>query len=113
MVLREFSLEGKAAVVTGAGRGIGKTIALTLAEAGADVAVVARSTGEIEDTAQQVHLLGRKGLAVPADVTRAEDLERMVEKTIQEFGKIDILVNNAGIVLIKPVLPDPGQRAIR
>jgi NAD(P)-dependent dehydrogenase (short-subunit alcohol dehydrogenase family) len=112
MVLREFSLEGKSAIVTGAGRGIGKSIALTLAEAGADVAAVARSTREIDDTAHQVHLLGRKSLAVPADVTRAGDLERMVEKIVQEFGKIDILVNNAGIVLIKPVLPDPAQRVI-
>jgi len=112
MVLREFSLEGKSAVVTGAGRGIGRSIALTMAEAGADVAVVARSTKEIDDTAHQVHLLGRKSLAVPADVTKVGDLERMVEKTVQELGKIDILVNNAGIVLIKPVLPDSGQRVI-
>ncbi len=111
-MIKEFSLEGKSAIVTGAGRGIGKTIALTLAEAGADVAAVARSAQEIEDTAHQVQLLGRKGLAVPTDVTKAEDLARMAERTINEFGQIDILVNNAGIVLIKPVLPDPGQRVV-
>lgn len=112
MVLKEFSLEGKSAIVTGAGRGIGKTIALTLAEAGADVAAVARSSKEIEETAREVRLLGRRGLAVSADITKAEDLTRMTEKTVTELGNIDILVNNAGIVLIKPLLPDPSQRVV-
>jgi len=111
-VLEDFSLEGKSALVTGAGRGIGKTIALTLAEAGADVAAVARSSQEIDETAREVQLLGRKGLAIPTDVTKADELERMTERTIHVFGKIDILVNNAGIVLIKPLLPDPAQRVI-
>jgi NAD(P)-dependent dehydrogenase (short-subunit alcohol dehydrogenase family) len=112
MALKEFSLEGKSAVVTGAGRGIGKTIALTLAEAGADVAVVARSAGELEAVAGEVRLLGRRGLAVPTDITRAEDLERMADRCIRELGKIDILVNNAGIVLVKPFLPDPTQKVL-
>ncbi len=75
MMLKEFGLDGKSAIVTGAGRGIGKTIALTLAEAGADVAVVARSAKELEDTAREVRLLGRKSLAIPTDITKAEDLD--------------------------------------
>jgi len=112
MMLKEFGLDGKSAIVTGAGRGIGKTIALTLAEAGADVAVVARSAKELEDTAQEVRLLGRKSVAIPTDITKADDLTRMAEKTIHELGKIDILVNNAGIVLVKPFLPDPSQRVL-
>jgi NAD(P)-dependent dehydrogenase (short-subunit alcohol dehydrogenase family) len=112
MVPKEFSLEGKSAIVTGAGRGIGKIIALTLAEAGADVAVVARSAKEVEDSAQEIRRLKKNGLAIAADITKAEDLARMAERAIHEFGKIDILVNNAGIVLIKPILPDPGQRVV-
>ncbi len=112
MVLKEFGLEGKSAIVTGAGRGIGKAIALTLAEAGADVVAVARTAGEIEDTAQKVCQIGRRGLAIPTDITKAEEIARMAEKTVHEFGKIDILVNNAGIVLIKPILPDSSQRVV-
>lgn len=112
MTIKEFSLDGKSAVITGAGRGIGKAIALTMAEAGADVALVARSVGELEETARDVRLLGRKGLAVPADITRLEDISSMAEKVLGELGKIDILVNNAGIVLIKPVLPEPGQKVL-
>jgi len=110
MALKEFNLEGKSALVTGAGRGIGKVIALTLAEAGADVAVVARSAKEVENSAQEIRALKKNGLAITADVTKAEEIAQLVEKTIHEFGKIDVLVNNAGIVLIKPVLPDSAQR---
>ncbi len=111
-MLKEFNLEGKSAIVTGAGRGIGRVIALTLAEAGADVAVVARSAKELEETAREVRLLGRKSLAIPTDITKTEDITRMVDKTIQELGKIDILVNNAGMVLVKPMLPDPSQKVL-
>jgi len=111
-MLKEFNLDGKSAIVTGAGRGIGRVIAMTLAEAGADVAAVARSANELEETAGEVRRLGRKGLAIPTDITKAEDVTRMVEKSIQEMGKIDILVNNAGTVLVKPMLPDPSQKVL-
>jgi len=110
--LKELSLEGKVAIVTGAGRGIGKSIALTFAEAGADVVSVARTKQEIDQTTEEVRQMGRKGLAIPTDMTKAEQVERMVEGSVQEFGKIDILVNNAGMVLIKPMVPAPGFRPI-
>ena len=112
MALKEFSLDGQVAIVTGAGRGIGKGIAFTLAEAGADIVAAARTGKEISEVAEEVRQMGRKALAVPTDLTKAEDIERMVKKTIQKFGKIDILVNNAGAVLIKPVVPAPGQRVV-
>ncbi len=112
MALKEFSLDGRSAIVTGGGRGIGRVIALTLAEAGADVAVAARSALELEEVAREVRALGRKGVPIPTDITRAEDLSRMAEAAIRELGKIDILVNNAGIVLVKPFLPDAAQRVL-
>jgi len=96
MVLKEFSLDGKVAIVTGASRGIGKTIALTLAEAGADIVAAARTEADLQMTAREVRQLGRKSLIVPTDVTKLEQVENMVEKTISEFGRVDILVNNAG-----------------
>ena len=102
-MLKEYSLEGKAAIVTGAGRGIGKGIALTLAEAGADVTVAARTVEQIEGTAEEIRKLGRRALAVPTDVTKKDQIENVVEQTVSEFGKIDILVNNAGIPILKPI----------
>ncbi len=97
MIIEEFSLEGRAAIVTGAGRGIGKAISLALAEAGADIAAVARTREQIEQTAEEIRQLGRKALAIPADVVQETQVKRAVEQTVSQFGKIDILVNNAGI----------------
>lgn len=109
-MLKEYNLEGKAAIVTGAGRGIGKAIALTLAEAGADVTVAARTVEQIEQTAEEIRKLGRKAQAVPTDVTRKEQVENVVEQTVSQFGKIDILVNNAGVPILKPVAFIPGMK---
>lgn len=107
-MLKEFSLEGKVAIVTGAGRGIGKGIALALAEAGADTVAVARTEHEINEVAKEIKQLGRRCLAVPTDITKEDQVQRMVERTISEFGKIDILVNNAGaITAVKPLVPLP------
>ena len=94
-----FSLEGKVAVVTGARRGIGKEIALTLAEAGADVAIcdVAVEDGQLAAVAKEIEKLGRRALALQTDVTRKTDVENLVQKTVDEFAGIDILVNNAAI----------------
>ena len=111
MVLKEFSLEGKVAIVTGASRGIGKAIALTMAEAGADIVAAARTAPDLEKTAKEVRQLGRKCLAVPTDVTKLEQVENMMEKTIAEFGRIDILVNNAGIDIRKPAISIKGAAA--
>ncbi len=107
-MLKEFSLEGKVAIVTGAGRGIGRGIVLALAEAGADIVAVARTENEINEVAREVKKMGRRGLAVPTDITKEDQVQRMVEKTISEFGKIDILVNNAGaITAVMPLVPLP------
>jgi 2-dehydro-3-deoxy-D-gluconate 5-dehydrogenase len=104
MTLPEFSLHGNVAIVTGGGRGIGKACALSLAEAGADIVAVARSANEIEQTAREVRQLGKRCLAFPADVTRIDEIDKMVEQAILEFGRLDILVNVAGKGLIKPLV---------
>lgn len=91
-----FSLNGKVAIVTGASRGIGRTIALGVADAGADVVVAARTQADIEKTAQAIRDMGRRGLAIPTDTTNVESVRNLATRTIEEFGKIDILVNNAG-----------------
>jgi len=96
MILDRFKLTDKVAIVTGAGRGIGRGIALAFADVGADIVCAARTPAQIEDTAAEVRKRGRRALAVPCDVTKREDLENVVAATIGEFGKIDILVNNAG-----------------
>jgi len=111
VIPRDFSVDGKVAIVTGAGRGIGKAIALTMAEAGADITVVARSTKQIEQTAEEIRQLGRKALAVPTDVTKEDQVKEAVEQTLLHFGRIDILVNNAGIdTPMKPVAFIPGAK---
>jgi len=109
-VLHEFSLEGNVAIVTGAGRGIGKAIALTFAEAGADVVVAARSMEQVQATAEEIHEMGKRCLPVSTDVTGANQVEDMVEKALSRFGKIDILVNNAGTIIRKGVVPLPGVK---
>ena len=104
MSLSLLSLEGKIAVVTGAGRGIGKAIALGLADAGADVVVAARTASDIEDTANGITARGRKALAVPTDVRLNDQVTNLVEKTVAEFERIDILVNNAGGTFTAPTM---------
>ncbi|MCH7626830.1 MAG: SDR family NAD(P)-dependent oxidoreductase, partial [Chloroflexi bacterium] len=108
-MLPEFSLEGRTAIVTGGGRGIGRAIALVLAEAGADVVVTARTQSEIAQTAKEVEALGRRALALQADVSSSSQVDSMVERALDEFGRIDILVNNAGKLLRMPVVPLPDQ----
>ena len=93
-----MKLKDKVAVITGAGRGIGKAIALAYAREGADIVAVSRTLSEVEETSSQVRALGRRALPLKVDVSRAEDVASMVEKAIQKFGKIDVLVNNAGIL---------------
>lgn len=91
-----FDLSGQTAVVTGAGKGIGRGIALCLARAGADVVVAARSADDLAEVVTAVQAEGRKALAVPTDVTVQEQLENLAQQSIAEFGAIDIWVNNAG-----------------
>jgi NAD(P)-dependent dehydrogenase (short-subunit alcohol dehydrogenase family) len=89
-------LAGKRAVVTGAGRGIGRSIALALAQAGANVAVTARTPSEIEQLVAEIQELGRKSIAVTCDVTDSEQVTHMATTFIEGLGGVDILVNNAG-----------------
>lgn len=94
-------LKDKVAIVTGAGQGIGREIALSLAKNGAKV-VVTDITDKIFEVANEIEVMGSKGLAVKCDVAKREEVENVVEKAIEQFGSIDILVNNAGIYPIKP-----------
>ena len=91
-----FDLTGKKAFVTGASRGIGQVIAVALAEAGADVAIAARSQEGLAETARGVTALGRKAFAFPLDVTRQDDVAATVTEAIRLLGHVDIVVNNAG-----------------
>ncbi|GBD10553.1 2-dehydro-3-deoxy-D-gluconate 5-dehydrogenase [bacterium HR23] len=97
-MLEALSLEGRVAIVTGGGTGLGRAIVQHLAKAGADVAIAARRPGPIEEAAAEVRALGRRALAIPTDVSDPAQVNRLVETVLKEWGKIDILVNNAGQV---------------
>jgi NAD(P)-dependent dehydrogenase (short-subunit alcohol dehydrogenase family) len=99
-----MSLSGKVAIVTGAGRGIGRGIALRLAEAGADVVATDVLDDDVCQTANQVRALGRSALALQIDVSQREQVEAMVHSTVDQLGRLDILVNNAGLMSKKPLL---------
>lgn len=96
MILDQFRLDGKLAIVTGASRGLGQGMAIGLAEAGADIALVASSS--TDDTAKQIHALGRRACQIQADLLDPHVVPRIVETTVKELGGIDILVNNAGTI---------------
>jgi NAD(P)-dependent dehydrogenase (short-subunit alcohol dehydrogenase family) len=104
-------LAGKAAIITGAGRGIGRAIALAFALEGADVLVASRTLSEVTATAEGVRALGRNAIALNVDVSNREEVDWMVAQGIEELGKVDILVNNAGTYgSIGPLVDnDPGE----
>ncbi len=104
MPIPSLSLEGKTAIVTGGGTGIGRSIALTFAAAGANVVVCSRTLANLEKVAEEVKALGRRSLAVRTDVTQKTDVDNMVQRVMDEFGAIDILVNDAGVWLEGEVL---------
>ncbi len=95
-VLDKLRLDGKVAVVTGAGRGLGRAMAMALAEAGCDIVAAARTRAQIDETADLVRAKGRKCLVVTTDITDPASVQAMVDAVIAEFGRIDVLVNNAG-----------------
>ncbi len=91
-----FRLDGKVAVVTGGGRGIGRGIALALAECGADVCVVARRQGDVDAVAGEIEARGQRGLAISADVMDFSTMPKLLDRVVDELGGLDIMVNNAG-----------------
>lgn len=100
-------LEGTTALVTGASSGIGEAVALSLADLGADLAVVARRADRLEDLATRIRQAGRECVVIPADVTREEEATRAVHETLEALGRLDTVVNNAGLMLLGPTLEAP------
>ncbi len=96
-------LDDKVALVTGAGRGIGEAIAVRLAQEGADIIVCDIDVNSARETAEKIKRIGRRSLVTKSDVSKIADIEKMVNLTLEKFGKIDILVNNAGIVIVGSV----------
>src|SRR2546423_15444494 len=92
----DLSLAGKAAIVTGGSKGIGRAIAGALAEAGASVALAARGEEELARTAKEIEAAGGSAVAVPTDVTDPSAVQNLVDRTVEAFGTVDVLVNNAG-----------------
>jgi meso-butanediol dehydrogenase/(S,S)-butanediol dehydrogenase/diacetyl reductase len=111
-----MSIEGKVAIVTGAGRGIGRAIALRLAADGADIAVNDVRAGSAEAVAKEVEALGRRAVALPADVSDRDAVFGLVEQTVDALGRLDVMVSNAGIAQVKPlteVTPDELETLFR
>ena len=100
----DFSLSGKVAFVTGGSRGIGHAIAVALADAGADVAVGARTAGAAEKVVAEIRALGRRAVGIAGDLAQVEQIVPMVEAVERELGPVDILVNNAGVNQVEPSL---------
>jgi 3-oxoacyl-[acyl-carrier protein] reductase len=98
-----MKLNGQTAIVTGAGRGIGRSTAIALAQEGANVVLAARSVSEIEAVADEIRSAGQESLPVPTDVSNKSEVESMVKQTLDRFGKVDILVNNAGVAIHNPI----------
>ena len=99
-----FDLTGRVAIMTGAGRGLGRTMALALAAAGADLALASRTTPELESLVEEIEALGRRAIAVPTDITSPEACEALVAAAVERLGRLDILVNNAGTNVRKSAL---------
>ena len=109
-VLDRFRLDGKVAVITGASSGLGAAFATGLAEAGADIAICARRAEKLADTKRAVEALGRRCVAVTADVSLPEDCTRVVEEAVSALGKVDVLVNNAGLGTAVPATRETPEQ---
>ena len=95
-MLESLSLDGKVVIVTGGGTGLGRAAVIALARAGADLVIAARRRGPINEAASEVTALGRNALAIPTDVTDSSQVDQMVARALERFGKVDVLINNAG-----------------
>ena len=104
MILDQFKLDGKVALVTGSSSGLGQAIAIGLAEAGADVACHARSEGNAAETCTAIEKLGRRAAEVTGDMSEKESPSRVVGNTVEALGGIDILINNAGMIRRTPAV---------
>jgi 2-dehydro-3-deoxy-D-gluconate 5-dehydrogenase len=104
MILDKFKLDGKVALVTGAAGGLGASMAIALAEAGADVAVHCRKEGEAGETCRKISEIGRKAFEVAGDMSEKDVPLELVEKVVGEFGRIDVLINNAGMIRRTPAV---------
>ena len=111
--LDRFRLEGRVAIITGAGKGIGASIARALADAGADCVLTSRTATDIESVAEEVRVRGRRALAIAGDVNDLEGLALLVERTMDEFGHLDIVINNAGGSRSKPILRTLEQERLQ
>lgn len=105
-----FRLDGRVALLAGAGRGIGAASALALAEAGADVAVLARTAGQIDDVAGAARELGRRAMAIPTDASDADAVAAAVARTVDELGRLDIVVSVVGGSMPRPFLDTSDDR---
>jgi NAD(P)-dependent dehydrogenase (short-subunit alcohol dehydrogenase family) len=111
MPVADFSLAGKVAIVTGGSRGIGRSIAIGLAEHGADVAIAARKPEALSAAVAAIEATGRRAIAVPTNVRRIEELRALVDQTVAQLGRLDILVNNAGTNPFYGRVQDMDERA--
>ena len=96
MTTSPFSLEGKTAIITGGGTGIGKSMAVEFARAGADVAIASRKLEHLEPVVKEIEKLGRRAFAMTVDVRQEDQMQGLVERAVKDFGRLDIMVNNAG-----------------
>ncbi len=110
MAASPFSLEGKVAIVTGGGVGIGKSIAIEFARAGADVAIASRKIEHLEPVTAEIKKLGRRSFALAVDVRQEDQVKGLVEKTVKDLGKLDVMVNNAGASFRAKVGGHLGER---
>lgn len=104
MINECFDLSGKVAIVTGAGRGIGKSIAIGLAEHGASIVLCSRTLSELKQVANEIGKLGRKALPFLIDITETSQMDHLISETQNKFKRIDVLVNNAGAMIVSPAL---------